>query len=184
MMIARQTTPMILIFKTRFESCRWKDRAEVGPSCREGLRSVAATCDHIPVHFKIMSSEITAPLFVAPCNMPLTLRRTAKILSGRKDLLKSPKRIARQTFFPYATRRRSTNGLPEQMPRSKDRRASARRARIATSPLRSTINLTPRSPSALAKSKPSIFQNLVFVAQLQFFLRQLQRRSSHRMAVL
>jgi len=28
MMIARQTTPMILIFKTRFESCRWKDRAE------------------------------------------------------------------------------------------------------------------------------------------------------------
>ena len=86
-------------FKTRIESCRWKVCAEVGPFCRKGLRSVAATCDHIPVHFKIMSSEITAPLFVSPCNMPLTLRRTAKILSGRKDLLKSPKRIARQTLF-------------------------------------------------------------------------------------
>ena len=169
-----------------FESCRWKDRAEVGPSCREGLRSVAATCDQTCFGAKIMSAEITAPLFVSPCDIALTVRLAAiwKILSGRKDLLKSPKRIARQTLFPYATRRRSTNGLPEQMPRSKDRRASARMARIATSPLRSTRIVTPRSPSALAKSKPSIFQNLVFVAQLQFFLRQLQRRSSHRMAVL
>ena len=55
-------------------------------------------------------------------------------------------------------------------------------ARTATNPLRSTVNVTPRSPFALAKSKPSIFQNLAFVAQLQFCLRQLQRKSSHRMA--
>ena len=55
-------------------------------------------------------------------------------------------------------------------------------ARTATSPLRSTVNLAPRSPSALAKSKPGIFQNLVLVAHLQFCLPQLQRKRSHRMA--
>ena len=60
-------------------------------------------------------------------------------------------------LFPYAACRRSTTGLLEQMPRSCDRRASARMARTATSPLRSIPIVTPRSPSALAKSKPYVF---------------------------
>jgi len=154
MTISRQTTPMILIFKTRFEPCRWKVCAEVGPFCRKGLRSIAATCDQTCFDGKTMSAEITAPLFVSRCEVPLTVRLAAKVLSGRKDLQKSPKHIAVKLLFRYATGRRST------------------------------LNLTQRPPSALAKSKPGIFQNLVFVAQLQFCLRQLQRRRSHRMAVL
>jgi len=181
--------PSTTIFKTRFESCGWKDRAEVGPFCRKGLRSVAATCDQTCFDIKITSPEITAPFFVSACDVPLTVHLAAiwKIFSGRTDRQKSPNRIAVKLLFPYATGRRSTTGILEQMPRSWDRRASARMARSATSPLRSTPIANPRSPSALAKSKPSIFsifQNLVFVAQLQFCLRQLQRRRSHRMAVL
>jgi len=46
----------------------------------------AATCDQIRFHFKIMSPEITATLFVPRCCIPLPLRLTAKVLSGRKDL--------------------------------------------------------------------------------------------------
>jgi len=74
MIIARQTTPMTMIFKTRFESCWWKDRAEVGPFCRKGLRSIAATCDQKYFDAKIMSPEITGPLFISPCDVPLTVR--------------------------------------------------------------------------------------------------------------
>jgi len=94
--------------------------------------------------------------FVSLCDGSLMLRLAAiwKILSGRKDLQKWPKRSLLQLLFPYATWRRSTNGLLEQAPRSKDRRASTRMAHIATSPLRSTSVVTPRSPSVFAKSKP------------------------------
>jgi len=78
------------IFKTHIESSRWKVRAEVGPFCRKGLRSPAATCNQISFHFKIMSPEITAPLFVLPrwipLLLPLRLAAIWKILSGRKDL--------------------------------------------------------------------------------------------------
>jgi len=50
-------------------------------------------------HFKIMSPEITAPLFVSPRNIPLTVCLAAKVLSGRKDLQKSPKRSLLQLLF-------------------------------------------------------------------------------------
>jgi|GEM_PF-3765063 len=43
----------------------------VDPFCRKGLRSPAATCDQIRFHFKVMSPEITTPLFVSPRNIPL-----------------------------------------------------------------------------------------------------------------
>ncbi len=56
--------------------------------------------------------------------------------------------------FPYGTGRSHSNGLLEQMPRSRDRRASARRALTATSPLRPTIIPPPSLSYALAKSKP------------------------------
>jgi len=67
---------------------------------------------------KIMSPGITAPLFVSPCDVPLTVRLAAiwKILSGRKDPQKFPNRIVLQLLFQNATRRPSTNGLLEQMP--------------------------------------------------------------------
>jgi len=51
--------------------------SEVGPFCRKGLRSPAATCDQMRFHFKLMSPEITTPLFVSPCDIPLTVRLTA-----------------------------------------------------------------------------------------------------------
>jgi len=128
----------------------------VGPFCRKGLRSPAATCDQMSFHFEIMSSEITAPLFVSPRNIPLTVRLAAiwKILSGRKDLQKSPKRSLLQLLSPFGTRRSSTTGFLEQMPRSKDRQASARRALIAARQPRSTPKFTPRNSYAFAKSKP------------------------------
>jgi len=118
MTIARQTTPMTMIFKTRFEPCRWKVCAEVGPFCRKGLRSVAATCDQTCFNTKITSMEITAPLFVSPCDDPLTIRVAAiwKILSGRKDLRKSPKHIVVNFLFPNGTGGSNSNGLLEQVP--------------------------------------------------------------------
>jgi len=63
-------------------------------------------------HFKLMSPEITAPLFVSPRNIPLTVHLAAiwKILSGRKDLQKSPKRSLLQLLFPSGTWRHSTTG--------------------------------------------------------------------------
>ena len=75
-------------------------RAEVGPFCRKGLRSPAATCDQMRFHFKIMSPEITTPLFVSPRNIPLTVRLAAKVLSGRKDLQGIPEMQAPANAFP------------------------------------------------------------------------------------
>jgi len=76
-----------MIFKTCFESCGWKHRAEVGPFCRKGLRSVAATCDQTCCDAKVMSPEITAPLFVSPCDVPLTLRLEANVLQPMQGLI-------------------------------------------------------------------------------------------------
>jgi len=160
--------------KTPINPCRRSVRAEAGPFCREGLRGPAATTNERG--FSLPEWLASAP------SRRFNLRR--KFFPAERTYMKSPASRLPQKFFPSATGRCSTTGLLEQMPRSSDRRASARLARIATSPLRSTVNLTPRHSSALAKSKPGIFQNLVFVAQWQFCLRQLQRRSSHRMAVL
>lgn len=56
--------------------------------------------------------------------------------------------------YPYQTGRSNSNGLLEQRPRSRDRRASARMALTATSPLRSTLIVTLRHSSAPTKSKP------------------------------
>jgi len=78
----------------------WKDIAEVGPFCRKGLRSVAATCDQTCFDAKTMSPEITAPHFVSPCCIPLTLRLAAKVQPGRQDLQKSPNRIVLRIAFP------------------------------------------------------------------------------------
>ena len=93
---------LMTIFKTRFKPCRWKVCADVGPFCRKGLRSPAATCDQTSFNPKIMSPEITAPLFVVPCDIPLSVRLAAnrKILSGRKDLQKSPNRTVLRIAFP------------------------------------------------------------------------------------
>jgi len=105
------------IFRTRTKPCRIAVRADVGSFCRKGLRSVAATSDLTRFATKIMSPEVTAPLFVSPCDVPLTVRLAAiwKILSGRKDLQKSQKHINVKLLFPNAIGRRSTTGLPEQM---------------------------------------------------------------------
>ena len=105
-----------IIFKTRIKVCRWKVRAEVGPFCRKGLRGPAATCEQMSFQFKIMSREITTPLFVSPHHIPLSLRLASKVLSGRRDLQKSPQRSLLRLHFPYGTGRSSTTGLLEQMP--------------------------------------------------------------------
>jgi len=94
--------PSTTIFKTRITPCRNAVRADVGPFCRKGLRSPAATCDQTSFNPKIMSPEITAPLFVVPCDIPLSVRLAAnrKILSGRKDLQKSPNHTVLRIAFP------------------------------------------------------------------------------------
>jgi len=48
-----------------------------GSACRAGLRSPAATCDQTCFDFKITSPKITAPLFVSPCCISLTVRLAA-----------------------------------------------------------------------------------------------------------
>ena len=90
------------IFKTRITPCRIAVRADVGRFFRKGLRSPAATCDQTSFNPKIMSPEITAPLFVVPCHIPLSVRLAAnrKILSGRKDLQKSPNHTVLRIAFP------------------------------------------------------------------------------------
>jgi len=112
-----------IIFKTRIEPCRWNVCAEVGHFCRKGFRSPAATCDQMRFHFKIMSPEITAPLFVLPRCIPLLLRLAAnwKILSGRMDLQKSPKRSLPQLLL-------LTRASP-----------APQRRRVAASPLRTMM---------------------------------------------
>jgi len=94
------------IFKTRIKPCQWVVRADVGPFCQKGLRSVAATCDQMRFRLKIMSPGITAPLFVSPCDVPLTVRLAAiwKILSGRKDLSEIAKSHCREIAFPLLHR--------------------------------------------------------------------------------
>ncbi len=77
--------------------------------------------------------------------------------------MKSPDRIVLQLHFPYATGRRSTTGLLEQMPRSKDRRASARMARITTRPLRSTIKLPSRAATMPGRLDPLVRPRHFFV---------------------
>ena len=166
-----ETSPVILAhFQTRFRPCRWNVRASLKIQRKnEPHRGFWTVPERRYAEFGRRNGRSTRAAEPA-------FRHSSRLQPYSCSLL--------ELLFPYATRRRSTTRLLEQMPRSADRRASARRALIACRPLRSTVNLTPRHPSAPAKSKPGIFQNLVFVAQLQFFLRQLQRRSSHRMAVL
>ncbi len=80
-MTERHKLVKTIIFKTRNESYWWNVRAKVGPFCRKGLRRSAATCDQMSFQFKIMSPEITTPLFVSPHNIPLSLRLAAVMKS-------------------------------------------------------------------------------------------------------
>jgi len=53
-----------------------------------------------------MSPEFTEPLFVSPCDDPLTVRLAAiwKILSGRKDLSEIAETHCRKIAFPIRHR--------------------------------------------------------------------------------
>ena len=70
-----------------------------GSFFRKALSGPAATCDQTRFDSKMMSSEITATLFVSLCDIPLTLRLAGGAVAefGRSSL---PRRI-----FPIAARR-------------------------------------------------------------------------------
>jgi hypothetical protein len=85
-------------------------------------------------------------------NMLRFSRPTPAILLTTEQLKTDDSQRRCNLRFPYRTGRSHSNRLLEQMPRSGDRRASARMALIATSPLRSTQIVTPRHSSAPAKS--------------------------------
>ena len=132
------------IFKTRNAPCRIAVRVEIKMSincnknrCRIAVRWTSRGVDQRR-------------------NMPFSrpiLRFTDDCRLKTDD---SPRRC--DLRFPYGKCRSHSNGLLEQMPRSGDRRASARMALLATSPLRSSRILTPRHSSAPAQSKPYVFK--------------------------
>jgi hypothetical protein len=136
--IAATSTP---IFKTRNAPCRIAVRAEIKKSinCNKNRCRIAVRWASRGV-FQRRNMPFSRPIlrFNDDCRL--------------KTADSQPHCGLR---FPYRTGRCNANGLLEQMPRSGDRRASARTALIATSPLRSSLTVTPRSPSALAKSKPN-----------------------------
>jgi len=86
--------------------CRWNERAEVGPSCREGLCGPAATASEPGLPLSELLASAPSRLF--------TLRR--KSFPAERTYMKSPKRSLLELLFPYANRRRSTIGLLEQVP--------------------------------------------------------------------
>ena len=102
-MIASHKLLKTSVLETRIKPCQWTVCADVGPFCRKGLRSPAATCDQTSFNSKIMSPEITAPLSVVPCDIPLSvcLAANRKILSGRKHLQKSPTRSEAADCFSH-----------------------------------------------------------------------------------
>ena len=138
--IAATLTP---IFKTRHAPCRIAVRAEIKKSinfnknrCRIAVRWASRGV------YQRRNMPFSRPIlqFTDDC------RLKTDDLQPRCGLR-----------FPYRTGHCNSNGLLEQRPRSEDRRASARRALIATSHLRSTLIVTPRHSSAPAKSKPYVF---------------------------
>ncbi len=135
--IAATSTP---IFKTRQGPCRIAVRAEIKKSinCNKNRCRIAVR----------WTSRGVSQRRNMPFSRPI-LRFTDDCRLKTDD---SPR--SSHLRFPYGTGRCNSNELLEQMPRSGDRRASARMAFIATSLLRSSRIVTPRSHSAPAKSKP------------------------------
>jgi|GEM_PF-1356669 len=146
--------PSMTIFKTCPKPCRWKVCADVGAFCRKGLRSPAATRQVSTPKSCRRRSQHRFLLCHATSRFRFALRQIGKSFPAERNYRNRLIALSCGLLFPYATRRRSTTGLLELMPRSQDRRASARLASTATTPLRSTVNLAPRHSSALAKSKP------------------------------
>jgi hypothetical protein len=136
--IAATSTP---IFKTRNTPCRIAVRAEM-----EKLRNSMKNRTHLGAIW----TSIGADRYRIQWFDHLKLRFS----ENRKPKTENSQRRC-NLRFPYGTCRSHSNGLLEQMPQSGDRRASTRRALIATSPLRSNLIVTPRSHSATAKSKLS-----------------------------
>ena len=136
------------IFKTRSTPCRIPVPAEIKKSinCNKNRCRIAVRWASRGV-FQRRNMPFSRPIlrFNDDCRL--------------KTADSQPRRGLR---FPYRTGSCNSNGLLEHMPRSGDRRASARTALIATSPLRSSLILTPRHSSALAKSKPNGYATSAF----------------------
>ena len=121
-MNSRDVLDRNVIFKTRFGSCRIAVRAEI-----ENVRhSTKKRTDFGANWMSFGTGRYRIEWF---CHVEL--RFTDDCPQKTDDSQRSC-----GLRFPYGTGRRSTTGLLEQMPRSRDRRASARRVLIATSPLR------------------------------------------------
>ena len=132
------------IFKTRIKPCRIAVRADIQnslPSKNKQRRFAAIRQPHFGDLNQIQSSEA----------MPL--RFTDYWHLKADDLQRSS-----ALLFPYVAGRRHSNGLLEQMPRSRDRRASARLARSARahsappSNSRRGIRTHSRSQSSISSS--------------------------------
>ena len=138
--IAATSTP---IFKTRITPCRIAVRAEIKKSihCNKNRCRIAVCWTSRGIDQRR--------------NMPLS----RPILRFNDDcrLKTADSQHHCGLRFPNGTGRCNSTRLLEQMPRSGDRRASARRALIATSLLRTSLIVTPRQSSAPAKSKPYVF---------------------------
>lgn len=142
-MTERHKLPSTVNFKTRCQPCRIAVRADIENSVHSK--------ENQP-HLGAIRTSLSSDRHRIPSPGAVTLRFTDDWRLKTGNLQRSCNML-----FPYPARRCTTTGLLEQMPRSLDRRASARMARTATRPLRSTLIVTPRSPFALAKSKPYVF---------------------------
>jgi hypothetical protein len=131
------------IFKTRITPCRIAVRSEI-----KKLRNSTKNRTHFNAIWTLLGADWWRIESSGRPELRFSENRTLKTenLQRRCNLR-----------FPYGTCRSHSNGLLEQMPRSEDRRASARMALIATSLLRSSLIVTPRHSSAPAKSKPYVF---------------------------
>ena len=129
------------VFKTLVEPCQIAMRAGL-KKCVQFTRNRSQCCDiwtSLGAHlWRILSPDAVIRRLPAHC-------RLKTYDSQRSCDLRSP----------YATDRCNSAGVLEQMPAIELRHSTQNRtAPTATSPLRSTLIVNPRSPSGLAKSEP------------------------------
>ena len=102
MMIARQKLRMNVLFKTRSTPCRIVVRADI-----KNLRRSKENRPRLAAIRASLSADLSQILTLDAVRMRFTANWPLKTDDSRRSC---------ELLFPYATRRRSTTGLLEQMP--------------------------------------------------------------------
>ena len=102
MMIARQKLRMNVLFKTRSAPCRIVVRADI-----KNLRRSKENRPRFAAIRALLSADLSQILTLNAVRLRFTAHWRLKTDDSRQSC---------ELLFPYATRRRSTTGLLEQMP--------------------------------------------------------------------